>query len=108
MKWDGDALFSVLVGFLIGCLIALTVAACANGSRSYKPRPRKETSKLFVPCHSTWVASPEGKFCNRTCTKRRGKKCKEWKVTVKDMTRKEDWTFMKNGGFGCLDLDQVL
>lgn len=99
---------TAVMGFIVGVCIALTVAACAGASRSYKPRPRAVTDKLYVPCHSSWIANPEGKLCNRTCLKRRGKKCKEWSLTVKDMTDPKDWQFLKDGGFGCLDLDQIL
>ena len=105
---DNDSLAPVLIGLALGAAIAITMSACANGSRSYKPRPRAVTDKLYVPCHSSWVSSPEGKMCNRTCVKRRGKKCKEWQVTVRDMRVDADWAFFRDGGFGCLDLDQVL
>jgi len=95
-------------GYITGMLLSIVIVACAAGGRSYKPRPRAVTDKLYVPCHASWIASPEGKMCNRTCTKRREKKCKAWKITVKDMRVDADWQFMKDGGFGCLDLDQIL
>lgn len=105
---DNESLAPVLIGLALGAAIAITMSACAGGSGSYKPRPRAQIDKLYVPCDPSWISNPEGKLCNRTCLKRRGKECKEWSLTVKDMTDPKDWQFMKDGGFGCLDLDQIL
>ena len=94
-----------LLGLICGVLI---LAACAGGSKSYKPNPRKMQKKLFVSCDKSWISNPEGKLCSRACIKRRGKKCLKWGLEVLDFDQKDDWQFFKDAEFGCMQLDQIL
>ena len=96
---------SFMLGVFCGLLI---LAACAKGGKPVRVQPRQKTDKRFLPCTLNQVKNPEGKFCNRTCVKKKKKKCTEYKITVLDMAKKEDWSFMRDAGFACLDFDQVL
>ena len=80
------------------------IVACAMGS---KPKPRNINKKDFRACKTSDTSNPLGKLCNRSCKKRVGKKCKEWKITVLDLSLQKDFDFVKNGDFVCRDSDRV-
>ena len=93
---------------LIINLFLFSAFACAMGGKAYKPKPRKEQDKLWRACEDFEHKEPIGKLCNRTCVKRKGSKCKKWKTTIKDFSKKDDFLFFRNGAFIFIDEDQVL
>ncbi len=91
-------------GLLIGLLISMTILACAAGSKSYKPRPRRDQSKLYVPCRPEWTDNPEGRWCSRTCLERSKIKhrCKEWSLTIKT------WDFFRESDYAAYPRAEIL
>lgn len=91
--------------------LLLSLNACAMGSRPPKPRDlpeRKLQDKLWRPCEDFEVANPVGKFCNRVCKKKSGRKCKKWKTNIRDFNNPEHFKFFRAGTFILIDEDQVL
>ena len=94
---------------IVGLLIGLTItAACSMGGKAYKVPERKPQDKMWRPCQDFETKDPIGKLCNRVCTKRLGKKCKEWKINIKDFSKEEDFLWFRAGAFVMIDEDQVL
>lgn len=88
--------------------MTISVNACAMGGKPYRVPERKAQDKMFRPCQNFETENPLGKLCNRTCAKRKGKKCKQWKTTVKDFSDPEVFKWFRAGSFIMIDEDQVL
>lgn len=97
-------------GFILGFALALTMAACSMSGKLYKNAERNFNDKMFEPCLNGWVDSPVGKFCNRSCPKRKKNgECKvELKTVVKDFCKESDFNEFRSGSFILIDEDQVL
>jgi len=95
--------------FLAVTLITL-IEACAMGGKSIKPR--KMQDKMWHLCQDSEMQyhnnlDPVGKVCNQTCLKRKKGKCNEWQRNIKDLNKKEDFLFFRNGAFVLIDEDQL-
>ena len=88
-------------------LFVVCLHACAMGGKSIKIAPRKDQDKMWRPCQDFEVQDPVGKLCNRTCSVISKGKCKEWETKIKDMSKKEDFMFLRDGAFICIDEDRI-
>lgn len=92
-------------------VLSFSLNACAMGGRAPRPHKlpeRKDQDKLWRPCQNFETPKPVGKFCNRVCKKRSGRKCKEWKVNIRDFNNPDHFKFFRAGSFILIDEDQVL
>ena len=93
---------------MFSILVLVISVACAMGGKSYPER--KPQDKIWRACEDSETPDPVGKMCNRTCAHERkpGKKCKEFKINIKNFSEREDFLFFRNGAFIFIDEDQVL
>ena len=95
-------------GFIVGLLTGLLIiSACAMGGKPYDRPERNMQDKMFEPCQDSWTGEAQGKFCNRVCIDRQGKKCKQWKTIVKNYCDPEVFKWFRAAGFILIDEDQV-
>lgn len=83
--------------------------ACAMGRKS-SIKPRKLQDKMWHMCQDFEMKyhgnlSPVGKVCNNTCLKKKKRSCKLWQRNIKDLSKKEDFDFFRNGAFILIDED---
>ena len=62
---------------------------------------RKFISRRYRPCEDFEVENSTGKLCFKYCVDRNffGNQCKEWKWSIKDFNKREDFLQFRNGGF---------
>lgn len=96
--------------FILGLSFGLIITACAMSGKPYQGKERNMQDKMFEPCLDAWTGEPTGKFCNRTCKKRKKNgECKgEFKTIVKNFCDPETFKFFRSAGFILIDEDQVL
>lgn len=101
-------LLSLSLTLIMGLVLGAQMTSCAKGSKPYRNLERKWQDKMWRPCQDRETKSPVGKLCNRVCKKRKGKKCKKWKVNVKNFSDPKTFQAFRSAGFIFIDEDTFL